>query len=96
MKDPRDIIKRPIVTEKTTDMMAENKYAFYVDVRANKVEIKKAVEQIFDVKVANVNTLNVRKKPKRFGRHNGFTAAKKKAFITLTADSKPLEFFEGV
>lgn len=96
MKDPRDIIKRPIVTERTTDMMAENKYAFDVDVRANKTEIKKAIEQIFEVKVSSVNTINVRKKPKRFGRHNGFTARRKKAIVTLTADSKPLEFFEGV
>lgn len=96
MKDPRDIIKRPIITERTTDMMAENKYAFDVDVRANKTEIKKAIEQIFSVKVSSVNTINVRKKPKRFGRHNGFTAARKKAIVTLTADSKPLEFFEGV
>lgn len=95
MKDPRDIIKRPIITERTTEMMESNKYVFDVDVRANKVEIKKAIEAIFDVQVTNVNTINVRKKPKRFGRHNGFTARRKKAIITLSEDSKALEFFEG-
>jgi large subunit ribosomal protein L23 len=96
MKNPRDIIKRPIITERTSDMMEDNKYAFEVDVRSNKTEIKKAIEDIFDVDVVNVNTINVRKKPKRFGRHSGFTARRKKAIVKLSADSKPLEFFEGV
>jgi len=96
MRDPRDVIKRPIITERTTDMMADNKYVFDVDVRTNKTEIKKAVEQIFDVKVVNVNTINIRKKPKRFGKYSGFTARRKKAIVQLSADSKPLDFFEGV
>jgi large subunit ribosomal protein L23 len=96
MKNPRDIIKRPIITERTTDMMADNKYVFDVDVRTNKTEIKKAIEDIFGVDVVSVNTINVRKKPKRFGRHNGFTARRKKAIVKLSAESKPLEFFEGV
>jgi large subunit ribosomal protein L23 len=96
MKNPRDIIKRPIITERTSDMMADNKYAFEVDVRSNKTEIKHAIEDIFGVDVVSVNTINVRKKPKRFGRHSGFTARRKKAIVKLTADSKPLEFFEGV
>jgi large subunit ribosomal protein L23 len=96
MKNPRDIIKRPIITERTSDMMEDNKYAFEVDVRSNKTEIKKAIEDIFGVDVVNVNTINVRKKPKRFGRHSGFTARRKKAIVKLSADSKPLEFFEGV
>jgi large subunit ribosomal protein L23 len=96
MKNPRDIIKRPIITERTTDMMADNKYVFDVDVRTNKTEIKKAIEEIFGVDVVSVNTINVRKKPKRFGRHNGFTARRKKAIVKLSAESKPLEFFEGV
>jgi large subunit ribosomal protein L23 len=96
MKNPRDIIKRPIITERTSDMMVDNKYAFEVDVRSNKTEIKHAIEAIFGVDVVSVNTINVRKKPKRFGRHSGFTARRKKAIVKLTADSKPLEFFEGV
>jgi large subunit ribosomal protein L23 len=95
MKDPRDIIKRPIVTERTTEMMEQKKYVFDVDVRSNKTEIKKAIEEIFDVKVVKVNTINVKKKPKRYGRFSGFTARRKKAVIQLSEDSKPLEFFEG-
>ncbi|MBO2945817.1 50S ribosomal protein L23 [Paenibacillus sp. F411] len=96
MKDPRDIIKRPVITERTADYMAELKYAFEVDIRANKTEIKKAVESIFNVKVSNVNTMRVPAKPKRYGRHSGYTSEWKKAIVTLTADSKPLEFFEAV
>lgn len=60
MKDPRDIIRRPVVTEKTTDLMEDNKYVFEVDLKANKTEIKNAVEKIFDVKVAQVNTMRVK------------------------------------
>ncbi|GGG10891.1 MULTISPECIES: 50S ribosomal protein L23 [Paenibacillus] len=96
MKDPRDIIKRPVITERTADYMNELKYVFEVDIRANKTEIKKAVEEIFKVKVSNVNTLRVPGKPKRYGRHFGYTPEWKKAFVTLTPDSKPLEFFESV
>ncbi|UHA71705.1 50S ribosomal protein L23 [Paenibacillus sp. 481] len=96
MKDPRDIIKRPVITERTADMMNDLKYVFEVDIRANKTEIKQAVEQIFKVKVANVNTLRVPAKPKRYGRHSGYTSEWKKAFVTLAKDSKPLEFFETV
>ncbi|MGG0811877.1 50S ribosomal protein L23 [Paenibacillus alvei] len=96
MKDPRDIIKRPVITERTADMMNDLKYVFEVDMRANKTEIKLAVEQIFNVKVANVNTLRMPAKPKRYGRHSGYTSEWKKAFVTLAKDSKPLEFFETV
>lgn len=96
MKNPRDIIKRPVITERTADYMNELKYVFEVDIRANKTEIKKAVEEIFKVKVSNVNTLRVPGKPKRYGRHFGYTPEWKKAFVTLTPDSKPLEFFESV
>ncbi|NMO97512.1 50S ribosomal protein L23 [Paenibacillus lemnae] len=96
MKDPRDIIKRPVITERTADYMAELKYAFEVDIRANKTEIKKAVESIFNVKVSNVNTMRVPAKPKRYGRHFGYTSEWKKAIVTLAKDSKPLEFFESV
>lgn len=96
MKDPRDIIKRPVITERTADYMNELKYVFEVDIRANKTEIKKAVEAIFGVKVSNVNTLRVPAKPKRYGRHFGYTPEWKKAFVTLAEGSKPLEFFESV
>lgn len=96
MKDPRDIIKRPVITERTANMMSELKYVFEVDIRSNKTEIKKAIEAIFNVKVANVNTLRVPAKPKRYGRYSGYTSEWKKAFVTLAKDSKPLEFFETV
>jgi large subunit ribosomal protein L23 len=95
MKDPRDIIRRPVVTEKTTDMMADNKYVFEVDLKANKSEIKKAIEKIFDVKVAQVNTMRVKGKPKRFGRHTGYSSDRKKAIVKLTDDSKNIEIFEA-
>jgi large subunit ribosomal protein L23 len=96
MKDPRDIIKRPVITERTAGMMNDLKYVFEVDIRSNKVEVKKAIEAIFSVKVSNVNTLRVPAKPKRYGRHSGYTSEWKKAFVTLSKDSKPLEFFETV
>ncbi|MBP1907437.1 50S ribosomal protein L23 [Paenibacillus turicensis] len=96
MKDPRDIIKRPVITERTAEYMNELKYVFEVEIRANKTEIKQAIEAIFNVKVSNVNTLRVPGKPKRYGRHFGYTPEWKKAFVTLTPDSKPLEFFESV
>ncbi len=96
MKDPRDIIKRPVITERTADYMNELKYVFEVDIKANKTEVKKAVEAIFGVKVSNVNTLRVPAKPKRYGRHFGYTPEWKKAFVTLAEGSKPLEFFESV
>jgi large subunit ribosomal protein L23 len=95
MKNARDIIKRPIVTERSTEMMEDNKYVFEVDVRSNKTEIKKAVEEIFDVKVVSVNTLNRKPKPKTFGRYRGYTARRKMAVVKLSEDSKTLEFFEG-
>lgn len=95
MKDPRDIIKRPVITERSTELMEENKYVFEVDVRANKTEIKQAIEKIFGVKVEKVNTQNYRGKPKRFGRFTGYTPRRKKAIVKLSKDSKPLEFFEG-
>lgn len=95
MMDPYDIIKRPVLTERTTDQMADKKYTFDVDLRANKTEIKRAVEKIFDVKVVKVNTMNVKGKPKRYGRYSGYTARRKKAIVTLTPDSKELDFYAG-
>ncbi len=96
MKNPRDIIKRPVITERTSDLMANKKYVFEVDLRANKTEIKQAIEQIFKVKVTNVNTMRMPAKPKRYGRHFGYTSEWKKAIVSLSADSKELEFFETV
>lgn len=78
MKNPHDIIKSPIITERSSEMMADKKYVFEVDLRSNKTEIKQAIEQIFKVKVANVNTLRVPAKPKRYGRYSGYTSEWKK------------------
>ncbi|WP_100374447.1 50S ribosomal protein L23 [Bacillus sp. FJAT-45037] len=96
MSNARDIIKRPVITERSTDLMADKKYTFEVDVRANKTQIKDALEEIFEIKVANVNTMNYKGKSKRFGRYTGYTARRKKAIVTLTPESKEFEFFEGV
>lgn len=96
MKNPRDIIKRPVITERTSELMADRKYAFEVDIRANKTEIKQAIEQIFKVKVTNVNTSRMPAKPKRYGRYFGYTSEWKKAIVTLSPESKELEFFESV
>lgn len=96
MKNPRDIIKRPIITEQTSELMAEKRYVFEVDLRANKTHIKQAIEQIFNVKVAFVNTMRMPAKPKRYGRHSGYTSEWKKAIVQLTAESNELEFFETV
>ncbi|MBP3966725.1 50S ribosomal protein L23 [Paenibacillus lignilyticus] len=96
MKNPRDIIKRPIITEQTSDFMANKKYVFEVDLRANKTEIKLAIQSIFKVKVSSVNTLRMPAKPKRYGKHSGYTSEWKKAIVQLSADSNELEFFETV
>ncbi|MBO7747536.1 MULTISPECIES: 50S ribosomal protein L23 [Paenibacillus] len=96
MKNPRDIIKRPIITEQTSDFMANKRYVFEVDLRANKTEIKLAIQEIFKVKVTSVNTLRMPAKPKRYGRHSGYTSEWKKAIVQLSADSNELEFFESV
>ena len=96
MTNPHDIIIRPIVTEQSMAAMAENKYTFVVSKQANKTEIKKAVEAIFGVNVEKVNTLNYDGKVKRMGRSVGRTASFKKAVVKLTADSKEIEFFQGM
>lgn len=96
MKNPRDIIKRPIVTERTSAMMEEKKYVFEVDMKSNKTEIKQAIEQIFGVKVAAVNIIRMPAKPKRYGRYSGYTSEWKKAIVKLTENSKDLEIFESV
>ena len=92
-----DIIKRPIITEQSMEQTEMKRYTFEVAKNANKIEIAKAVEEIFGVKVASVNTLNVPAKAKRMGAGRpGTTRAWKKAYVTLTADSKTIEFFEGM
>ena len=97
MKTAYDIIKRPIITEQSMEAATYKKYTFEVAKDANKIEIAKAVEEIFGVKVAKVNTLNVQGKEKRMGRYPaGRRASWKKAMVTLTADSKTIEFFEGM
>ena len=96
MKSPYDIIIRPVLTEKSYDGMADKKYAFEVAISANKTEIKKAVETIFDVKVESVNTMRTIGKIKRQGRTQGRTPEIKKAIVTLKKDSKPIPFFEGM
>ncbi|NQD67891.1 50S ribosomal protein L23 [Bacillus haikouensis] len=92
--DVREIIKRPVITEASTDLMSEKKYTFEVDTRANKTQVKDAVEEIFDVKVEKVNVMNYKGKFKRMGKHAGYTNKRRKAIVKLTADSKEIEFFE--
>ena len=92
-----DIIKRPVITEQSMEAVADKKYVFMVDINSNKTEIKAAVEEIFGVKVAKVNTIRMQGKVKRVGSSPaGKRADYKKAIVTLTADSKTIEFFEGM
>ena len=93
----RDIIIMPVITEKSmAGVASEKKYTFKVDKRATKIQIAKAVEEIFGVKVAKVNTVSVRGHMRRQGRNEGYTASWKKAYVSLTPDSKTIEFFEGM
>ncbi|MEG0376829.1 MAG: 50S ribosomal protein L23 [Raoultibacter sp.] len=92
MKDPREIIIRPIITEHSYDMMAANTYTFEVSKEANKVEISQAIEAIFDVKVVKVNTLNVKAKPKRVRYQLGKTRTWKKAMVTIK-EGETIELF---
>ena len=96
MKMAQDIIIKPIITEASMDKLADKKYTFKVADGATKPEIAKAVEELFGVKVASVNTISMNKKPKRLGVHFGYTSDWKKAVVTLTADSKTIEFFDGL
>ena len=96
MKTPYDVIKRPVLTEKSYVGISEKNYVFEVAINANKVEIKEAVERIFDVKVASVNTARVEGKLKRQGRTQGRRPDRKKAYVTLKEDSKAIEFFESM
>ena len=96
MKMAQDIIIRPIITEESMKGTADRKYTFQVAKDANKIEIAKAVEELFGVEVCKVNTSSVRGKFRRQGRVGGFTASSKKAIVTLTEKSKGIEFFEGM
>ena len=96
MKFAQDIILKPIITEKSMDQIADKKYTFKVAVDATKPEIAHAVEELFGVKVASVNTLNMKSKPKRVRYVEGRTAEWKKAVVTLKPNSKTIEFFEGM
>lgn len=94
MKDIHDIIIRPILSEKSYDLIPVKKYTFQVDVKATKPQIKAAVEKIFDVEVKSVTTSRKEGKLKRQGRTEGRRPEVKKAYVTLTEDSKKIEFFE--
>ncbi len=96
MKTAQDIIIKPVITEKSMDGLQVGKYTFKVAKDATKPEIKKAVEKLFGVEVAKVTTMNVNGKMKRLGRYQGMTDSWKKAIVTLTEDSKAIEFFEGM
>ena len=91
-----DIIIKPVISEKSMDQLADRKYTFKVNINANKIEIAKAVEEIFGVKVETVNTLRTEGKMKRQGRTQGRRPERKKAFVKLTEGSKTIEFFEGM
>lgn len=96
MKFAHDVIRRPIITERSMEGLADNKYTFEVARCAGKIEIKKAIEEIFGVKVAKVNTIKIPGKWKRMGVHVGKRPDIKKAIVTLTPDSKKIEIFENM
>lgn len=95
MKTAQDIILKPVITEDAIERLQNGKYTFKVAKNANKVEIAKAVEELFDVKVSKVNTISVKGKQKRMGRSVGFRSDWKKAIVTLEGD-KTIEFFDGM
>ena len=96
MKAPQDIILTPVITDAPMAGLADKKYTFYVAKDANKIEIAQAVEKLFGVKVAKVNTSIVPGKFKRMGQHGGYKSDRKKAVVTLKEDSKSIEFFESM
>ena len=96
MKIAQDIIVRPVITEESMAEVPEKKYTFEVAKSATKIDIARAVEQLFDVKVAKVNTMNVKGHKRTYGRFSGYKADWKKAIVTVTEDSKPIEFFDGM
>ncbi|MBP3815923.1 MAG: 50S ribosomal protein L23 [Firmicutes bacterium] len=96
MKTPYDVILKPVISERSMDNAADKKYTFKVAVDANKTEIKQAIEEIFDVEVKKVNVINMDGKLKRLGRTQGRRAAFKKAIVTLSPESKEIEFFQSL
>ena len=96
MKTLHDVIIKPIITEDSMARLAEKKYTFEVAKTASKIEIKKAVEEIFKVEVAKVNTISMKGKDKRVGYHIGKTSEWKKAIVTLKPASKTIEFFDSM
>lgn len=96
VKTAQDIIIKPIITEASMEALQMGKYTFKVAKNANKFEIAKAVEELFSVKVAKVNTMNCKGRYKRMGKTDGYKPDWKKAIVTLTAGQKPIEFFEGL
>ncbi len=96
MKVAQEVILSPVITEKSMTGIADKKYTFKVAKDATKIDIAKAAEELFGVKVAKVNTISVRGQMRRMGRYEGYTPSWKKAIVTLTEDSKVIEFFEGL
>ena len=96
MRTSYDVILKPVISETSMADAQVKKYTFKVAVDANKTEVKNAIEEIFDVEVKKVNIMNIKGKLKRMGRTAGYTAASKKAIVTLTADSKEIEFFHSL
>ena len=96
MRMVEDIIIKPIITEASMDMLDAKKYVFKVQKSATKADIANAVEEMFKVEVKSVNTINMKKKPKRMGVHAGYTSEWKKAIVTLKPESKTIEFFDGM
>jgi len=93
MKNAYDVIRRPLITEKTTKLVEERKYTFEVAPGANKIDVKKAVEEAFDVNVVNVNIINVHRKKRRVGKYEGMRPSVRKAIVTL-AEGQKLDVFE--
>ena len=96
MKSAYDVIITPVITEQSMDVAVDKKYTFKVAPTANKTQVKAAIEEIFGVEVAKVNIMNYNGKLKRMGRFAGYTPSYKKAIVTLTPDSKEIEFFQGL
>lgn len=92
--EARNVIKRPVITERSAELMEDRKYTFEVDVRATKTNVKNAIEEIFGVEVEKVNIMNYKGKLKRMGRHAGYTNRRRKAIVTLTEQSEDIEIFE--
>ena len=96
MKLSQDIIIKPIITERSMDMLADKRYVFKVQPDATKPEIAAAVEEMFDVEVASVNTVSMKKKPKRLGVHDGYKGEWKKAIVSIKPSSKSIAFFDSM